>query len=102
MVDSGTPRAAWIPESHNIPFFADGIAGLDILARLRGLLLRLGCLVLLIVKVGLKAERPDHQTAGHNHQSYTRSNPAPRSVTPMRLRRGRIRIDRAQREHPER
>jgi len=27
VVDAGAPRAAWIPVSHNIPFFADGIAG---------------------------------------------------------------------------
>jgi thioredoxin reductase (NADPH) len=33
VVDSGTPRAAWIPTSHNIPVFADGISGKEILAR---------------------------------------------------------------------
>lgn len=33
VVDGGAPRAAWIPASHNIPFFAEGIAGPDILAR---------------------------------------------------------------------
>lgn len=35
VVDSGAPRAASIPKSHNIPFFAEGIAGLDILERQR-------------------------------------------------------------------
>jgi len=35
IVDSGTPRAAWIPSSHNIPMFADGISGRDLLARAR-------------------------------------------------------------------
>jgi thioredoxin reductase (NADPH) len=35
VVDSGAPRAAWIPESHNIPFFASGISGREILARER-------------------------------------------------------------------
>jgi thioredoxin reductase (NADPH) len=35
IVDSGTPRAAWIPTSHNIPMFADGISGKDLLARAR-------------------------------------------------------------------
>ncbi|MBM1171006.1 NAD(P)/FAD-dependent oxidoreductase [Microvirga arabica] len=35
VVDSGTPRAAWIPTSHNIPMFAEGISGKDILARAR-------------------------------------------------------------------
>ncbi len=35
VIDSGTPRAAWIPTSHNIPVFADGISGQEILARTR-------------------------------------------------------------------
>ena len=35
VVDSGEPRAAWIPVSHNIPFFAEGISGPDILASQR-------------------------------------------------------------------
>lgn len=33
VVDSGAPRAAWIPTSHNIPLFAEGIPGKEILAR---------------------------------------------------------------------
>jgi thioredoxin reductase (NADPH) len=32
LVDGGAPRAAWIPESHNIPFFAEGISGARILS----------------------------------------------------------------------
>jgi thioredoxin reductase (NADPH) len=35
VVDAGEPRAAWIPVSHNIPFFAEGIPGGEILARQR-------------------------------------------------------------------
>ncbi len=35
VVDSGEPRARWIPTSHNIPFFAEGIGGPEILARMR-------------------------------------------------------------------
>ena len=35
VVDAGDPRAAWIPTSHNIPFFEEGISGGDILARQR-------------------------------------------------------------------
>jgi thioredoxin reductase (NADPH) len=35
VVDSGAPRAAWIPTSHNIPFFEEGIGGSDILHRQR-------------------------------------------------------------------
>src|SRR5918911_386823 len=42
VVDSGAPRAAWIPTSHNIPFFAEGIAGPEILRRDRETALRYG------------------------------------------------------------
>lgn len=35
LADAGDPRAAWIPASHNIPFFADGIPGPEIVARQR-------------------------------------------------------------------
>lgn len=35
VVDAGAPRAAWIPTSHNIPVFAKGIGGPEILARTR-------------------------------------------------------------------
>ena len=35
VVDAGEPRAAWIPVSHNIPFFGEGIPGPEILARQR-------------------------------------------------------------------
>ncbi|NKE47015.1 NAD(P)/FAD-dependent oxidoreductase [Roseomonas frigidaquae] len=42
LVDAGAPRAAWIPTSHNIPFFAEGIGGPDLLARQREHLARYG------------------------------------------------------------
>ena len=35
LLDAGASRAGWIPLSHNIPGFPDGIAGEDFLARLR-------------------------------------------------------------------
>ncbi len=35
VIDAGESRAAWIPESHNIPFFGEGIPGSGILARIR-------------------------------------------------------------------
>ncbi|MGA7328519.1 MAG: NAD(P)/FAD-dependent oxidoreductase [Rhodomicrobium sp.] len=35
VIDNGASRAAWIPESHNIPAFAEGIAGPEILMRQR-------------------------------------------------------------------
>lgn len=35
VLDSGAPRAAWIPTSHNIPLFASGISGKEIIARAR-------------------------------------------------------------------
>lgn len=42
LVDAGDSRASWIPTSHNIPVFADGISGRDILARQREHLARYG------------------------------------------------------------
>jgi thioredoxin reductase (NADPH) len=42
VVDAGEPRAAWIPASHNIPFFAEGIPGPEILERARAHLARYG------------------------------------------------------------
>lgn len=42
VVDAGTPRAERIPVSHNIPFFADGITGREMLHLLRGHLARYG------------------------------------------------------------
>jgi thioredoxin reductase (NADPH) len=42
LVDAGEPRAAWIPESHNIPFFEDGISGAEILERQQNHLARYG------------------------------------------------------------
>lgn len=40
LLDAGEPRASWIPTSHNIPFFADGIGGAEILALQRAHLAR--------------------------------------------------------------
>ncbi|MGK7869477.1 NAD(P)/FAD-dependent oxidoreductase [Falsiroseomonas sp. E2-1-a20] len=45
VVDAGEPRAAWIPASHNIPFFADGIPGPEMLARQRDHIGRYGMVV---------------------------------------------------------
>jgi len=35
VIDAGAPRACWIPLSHNMPGFPAGIAGTDILKRMR-------------------------------------------------------------------
>ena len=35
LIDGGNSRAAWIPESHNLPLFTKGIAGPEILRRQR-------------------------------------------------------------------
>jgi thioredoxin reductase (NADPH) len=45
VIDAGAPRAAWIPATHNIPFFADGIAGPDIIAREQETLRRYGTMI---------------------------------------------------------
>lgn len=42
LVDAGRSRAARIPQSHNIPFFAEGISGPEILSRQREHLARYG------------------------------------------------------------
>ena len=42
VVDAGASRAGWIPLSHNHPGFPDGIAGPDLLARMRSHALRYG------------------------------------------------------------
>ena len=45
LVDAGDSRANWIPTSHNIPVFADGISGQEILVRQRAHLARYGAQV---------------------------------------------------------
>lgn len=35
VVDAGFPRARWIPQSHNIPGFPEGVGGAKLLSRLR-------------------------------------------------------------------
>lgn len=42
LVDAGRSRAGWIPVSHNVPLFADGISGADILQRQRAHVARYG------------------------------------------------------------
>ena len=46
VVDAGDSRASWIPTSHNIPVFADGISGTGILTRQRDHLARYGVQVI--------------------------------------------------------
>ncbi|WP_201830578.1 NAD(P)/FAD-dependent oxidoreductase [Microvirga zambiensis] len=58
VIDSGTPRAAWIPTSHNIPVFAEGISGEEILLRTRTNLEQYGAVVQAGRVTGLK-KQPD-------------------------------------------
>src|SRR5215217_8160742 len=59
VVDSGSPRAAWIPTSDNIPMFAEGISGKDLLARARTNLEQYGDCILPGMVTGLR-KQPDH------------------------------------------
>ena len=45
VVDAGDSRASWIPTSHNIPVFAEGISGQEILSRQREHIARYGAAV---------------------------------------------------------
>jgi thioredoxin reductase (NADPH) len=58
VVDSGSPRAAWIPTSHNIPMFAEGISGKDLLARARANLEQYGDCIRPGMVTGLR-KQPD-------------------------------------------
>lgn len=56
LVDGGASRAAWIPTSHNLPFFAEGIAGSDLLQRQRDSLLTHGVAPLRGLVTGLRRQ----------------------------------------------
>ncbi|WP_336488814.1 NAD(P)/FAD-dependent oxidoreductase [Methylobacterium nigriterrae] len=45
VVDADDSRASWIPTSHNVPVFADGVSGQEILARQREHIARYGAQV---------------------------------------------------------
>ncbi|MCB5176403.1 MULTISPECIES: NAD(P)/FAD-dependent oxidoreductase [Microvirga] len=62
VVDSGAPRAAWIPTSHNIPVFAEGISGKDIIARARENLEQYGPCIEAGMVTGLR-KQPDRFVA---------------------------------------
>jgi thioredoxin reductase (NADPH) len=57
IIDSDDSRVAWIPESHNIPVFAQGITGPEILRREREHVARYGVAVLQGEVTELKKER---------------------------------------------
>lgn len=79
VVDAGEPRASWIPTSHNIPVFADGISGKEILSRQREHIARYGArikqgTVTALEKVdgGFAAEIEDGVTGGRHHEVRAR------------------------------
>jgi thioredoxin reductase (NADPH) len=59
VVDAGDPRAARIPESHNIPFFGEGIPGPEILRRGRAAAERHGARFLAGTVSGLQKQPGD-------------------------------------------
>ncbi|MDO9708702.1 NAD(P)/FAD-dependent oxidoreductase [Paracraurococcus lichenis] len=65
VVDSGEPRASWIPTSHNIPFFAEGIGGKDILRRDRETVARYGVAVLDATVARLSRDRDGFTASAH-------------------------------------
>lgn len=77
VVDSGAARASWIPTSHNIPVFADGIPGPDIIARQRQNAEQYGVKILPGTVTGLQ-QQPDsfvamiEAKAGGSHQVRAR------------------------------
>lgn len=58
IIDGGDPRAAWIPKSHNIPVFAEGISGSELLARQQATLGQYGISPLAGKVTGLR-KQPD-------------------------------------------
>jgi thioredoxin reductase (NADPH) len=62
VVDGGSPRASWIPTSHNIPVFAEGISGPEILSRQRAHAERYGAALVQGTVCGLQ-KMPDHFVA---------------------------------------
>jgi len=56
VVDGGSPRAAWIPKSHNIPLFGDCIPGPEILRRARAATERYGVRLLDGLVTGLRKQ----------------------------------------------
>ena len=73
VVDAGQSRTGWIPSSHNLPMFADGISGTEILDRQRAHLARYGGRIvpgsvtdLTLRPDGLRATvRPDGESGPH-------------------------------------
>lgn len=61
LFDAGGSRASWIPTSHNLPGFPDGISGADFLARLRAQAARYGVSVTNAI---VESIRQDGQNGG--------------------------------------
>ena len=60
VLDGGSPRASWIPVSHNTPGFPGGVGGAELLSRMREQALRYGA----VIEVG-RADRVEKTADGY-------------------------------------
>ncbi|MBP0446828.1 NAD(P)/FAD-dependent oxidoreductase [Roseomonas sp. SSH11] len=75
LVDSGASRAAWIPTSHNVPLFAEGIGGPELLARQKQNLAQYG-ITPVVARISGLHKLPGHFVAmleGHEESRQLRA-----------------------------
>lgn len=73
VLDSNAARAALIPRSHNYPGFPDGIAGPDLLDRLRRQATRYGAVIDVLEVTDVRRLEEGFEVLAGGERSYTRS-----------------------------